>query len=107
MLTAEIGGSKCFFFFFLRFVIYTINTPFLFPPLHIHRFIQIDRTNSHTLPSIFENIDRRVSSKMYKLAYAPIEDSDKPAHPFSLIRVIDERSMGTRRQGSTVSSGEM
>ena len=41
---------------------------------------------------------------MHKLACGPIEDSDQPAHPFSLIRVIDERSMGARRQESNNSS---
>ena len=42
-------------------------------------------------------------SKMYKFALAPIEDSDQPAHPRSLIWVLDRRSMGS--QGSNVSSG--
>ena len=39
----------------------------------------------------------------HKLACTSIEDSDQPAHPRSLIRVFDERSMGS--QGSNVSSG--
>ena len=43
-----------------------------------------------------------VSSKSYKLAYAPIEDSDQPARPRSLIRVFDGRIMGS--QGSNVFS---
>ena len=38
------------------------------------------------------------------LAYAPIEDSDQPAYPCSLIRVFDVCSMGS--QGSNVSSDE-
>ena len=44
-----------------------------------------------------------VSSEMYMLACAPIEDSDQPAHPRSLIRVFDRSSMGSL--GSIVSSG--
>ena len=28
-------------------------------------------------------------SKMYNLSCAPIEDSDQPAHPYSLIRVSE------------------
>ena len=43
------------------------------------------------------------SSKRYTLACVPIEDSDQPAHPRSLIRVFDGRSMGSK--GSNVSSG--
>ena len=43
------------------------------------------------------------SSKTYKLACAPIEDSDEPDHPRHLIKVFDERSMGS--QESSVSSG--
>ena len=37
------------------------------------------------------------------MAYAPIEYSDQPAHPRSLIRVFDVRSMGS--PGFNVSSG--
>ena len=45
-----------------------------------------------------------VQQKMqFKLAVAPIIDSDQPAHPHSLIRVFDGRSMGS--QGIDVSSG--
>ena len=44
-----------------------------------------------------------VSSKRYKLEGSLIEDSDQTAHPRSLIRVFDERYMGS--QGSIVSSG--
>ena len=44
-----------------------------------------------------------VSSKRYKLAYGPIEDSDQPAHPCSLIRVFDGCSVDSH--GSNVSSG--
>ena len=44
-----------------------------------------------------------MSSIRYKLACAHIEDSDQTAHPRSLIRVIDGRSMGSL--GSKVSSG--
>ena len=43
-----------------------------------------------------------VSGKMYKSAYARLEDSDQAAHLRSLIKVFDGRSMGG--QGSTVSS---
>ena len=32
---------------------------------------------------------RAVSSKMYNLSCAPIEDSDQPAHPYSLIIVSE------------------
>ena len=49
-------------------------------------------------------IKEPVSSEKYKLACAPIEDSDQPARPRSLIRFFDERSMGS--QGSSLSSGE-
>ena len=44
-----------------------------------------------------------MSSKRYRLACVPIEDSDQPAYLFSLIRVIDRCSLGS--QGSIVSSG--
>ena len=44
-----------------------------------------------------------VSSKIYKLACAPIEDSDQTAHLRSLIRVFNERSLGS--QASNVSLG--
>ena len=44
-----------------------------------------------------------VFSIIYKLAFAPIEDSDQPAYSHSLIRVCDGRSMGS--QGSKVSLG--
>ena len=44
-----------------------------------------------------------VSSETYKFACAPIEDSDQPAHLRGLIRVFDERSMGS--QVYIVSSG--
>ena len=44
-----------------------------------------------------------LSSKSYKLACAPIEDSDQSAHSRSLIRVFNERSIGS--QGFSVSSG--
>ena len=37
------------------------------------------------------------------MACVPIEDSDQPVHPCSLIKVFDGRSMGS--QGSKVSSG--
>ena len=37
------------------------------------------------------------SSKRYKLACAPMEDSDQPAHPHSLIRVFNGRFMGSQR----------
>ena len=44
----------------------------------------------------------QVSSKRYKLTCTPIKDSDQPAHPQSLIRVFNVRSMGN--EGSNVSS---
>ena len=44
-----------------------------------------------------------VSNKRYKLACAPIEDSDQTAHPPSLIRVCDGPSMDS--QGFNASSG--
>ena len=44
-----------------------------------------------------------MSSKILKLVWAPIVDSDQPAHPRSLIRVFDGRSIG--RQVSNISSG--
>ena len=37
-----------------------------------------------------------MSGKWNKLAFAPIEDSDQPAHPHSLIRVFDGRSMDSQ-----------
>ena len=39
----------------------------------------------------------------YKIACAPIDDSGKPAHPCSLIRVFARQSLGS--QGSQPSSG--
>ena len=59
------------------------------------------------LQSLFkpESLIDPVSSKMFKLVYAPIEDSGQPAHPRSLTRVVDRRSMS--RQRSEVSSGEI
>ena len=44
-----------------------------------------------------------VSKSYYKLVWAPIKDSDQPAHPHILIRVFDGCSMGS--QGSSVSLG--
>ena len=47
----------------------------------------------------FQNtVNYPVSSKRYKLAWAPIGDSDQSAHMRSLIRVFDARSIGS--QGS-------
>ena len=43
------------------------------------------------------------SNHRYRFACVPIEDSDQPAHPRSLIKVFDGRSMES--QGSYVSSG--
>ena len=43
------------------------------------------------------------SSERYKLACAPIEDSDQAARPHRLIRVLNGCSMGS--QGSNVSAG--
>ena len=51
----------------------------------------------------------RKSSKRYKLLYTSIDDSDQPAHPRSLIRVLDGRPMGSKESNvckeSNVSSG--
>ena len=44
-----------------------------------------------------------VTSLRYKLARAPIEDSDQPAHPHRLIRVVDGHSIGCHE--SNLSSG--
>ena len=41
-----------------------------------------------------------LSSKRYMLACAPIKDSDQLSHLLSLIRVFDERSLGS--QGTNV-----
>ena len=43
-------------------------------------------------------------SKRYKLACAPIQGSDKPVHPYRLIRVFIGHCMGS--QGSYVSQAE-
>ena len=43
-----------------------------------------------------QNSNDPVSSKMYKLASAPIEDSDQPALLRILIRVFDRRSRGSK-----------
>ena len=43
-------------------------------------------------------------NKMYKLACAPIEDSDQHANPGSLIRIFGVRSVGN--QGPNVSSAD-
>ena len=56
-------------------------------------------SNGHSeFPSSFEP----VTSKLCKLACASIEDSDQPAHPYSLIIVFDGHSMGS--QWSNISS---
>ena len=47
--------------------------------------------------------NQRVSSMRKKLACVPIEDSEQPAHPHSLIRVFDGRSIAS--QESSISSG--
>ena len=46
-----------------------------------------------------------MSSKRYRLAYAPIEDSDQPVHLHILIRVINGGSIGS--QGSNVSNSRV
>ena len=46
---------------------------------------------------------RVMSPESYTFACVPIEDSDQPAHPPSLIRVFDRPSTG--RQGSNISLG--
>ena len=50
-----------------------------------------------------QTLIKHVSSKRYKLASAPIEDSDLTAHERSLIWVFNWLSMGS--QGSNVSLG--
>ena len=54
--------------------------------------------------TFYNKIAQPVSSKRYKLAYAPIEDSDQPAQVRRLISVFDERPVGIQR--SNVSSDE-
>ena len=53
---------------------------------------------------MWENVSDqdRVLTKSYKLACSPIIDLDQPAHPRSLIRVFDGRSMGSL--GSIISA---
>ena len=53
--------------------------------------------------AFFSTLFEPVSSKWYKLARAPIEDSDQPTLPRSLIRVFDGCSFGS--QGLKFSSG--
>ena len=48
-------------------------------------------------------LNEPASNQRYKSAYAPIEDSDQPAHPHSLIKISNERFVGS--QWSKVSSG--
>ena len=55
------------------------------------------------LTSPLDNKFEQESSIRYKLASAPIEDSDQPAQARSLIRVFDGGSMCS--QGSNVSTG--
>ena len=45
-------------------------------------------------------LNELVFSKMYKLACAPIKDSDQPVYVHSLIRVFDGHSFGS--QGPTI-----
>ena len=47
-----------------------------------------------------QTYNQLISNKRYKLASVPIKDSDQPAHPCSLIRVLDWRSMDC--QGSKI-----
>ena len=51
---------------------------------------------------IIEIVHEPEYSERYKLTYAPIEDSDQPVHPHSVIRAFNGRSMGSR--GYNVSS---
>ena len=44
-----------------------------------------------------------MSNKQYRFDCAPIQGSDQPAHPRSLIRVFDRHSMTS--QGSNISTG--
>ena len=47
-------------------------------------------SNKHCLLTFFISADfEPVFSKRYKLACVPIDDSDQPAHPRSLIRAFD------------------
>ena len=66
--------------------------------LHLCTCSASDCTDSSVLTP-----NQPVTIQTYKLAYAPIEDSDQPAHSRSLVRVFDGRSVGS--QGSNVSSG--
>ena len=43
-----------------------------------------------------DTISEPVTSKMYTLAYVPIEDSDQPAFLRSLTRVFDGHFMGSQ-----------
>ena len=66
-------------------------------------FIQISRTFYKQTVETLQKLIGPVSSKSYKLAFAPIEDSDQPAHSCSLISVFDVRSMSS--QASNIVSG--
>ena len=68
------------------------------PKLHLLTLERVLGVDSPVVPN-----NEPVSSIWYNFPCAPIEDSDQSAHPRSLIRVFDGRSMGS--QGSDVSSG--
>ena len=53
----------------------------------------LERAGSSPLVVYAISIHEPVTSKIYKLACAPIEHSDQPAHPSSLIRVFDGSSL--------------
>ena len=46
-----------------------------------------------SIKSLVKQFTLEQGTKMYKLAFPPIEDSDQPVHRQSLIRVFDGRSM--------------
>ena len=64
-------------------------------------FLKSCHNSSQTAPLV--KYVRAVVQQKVKYGCARIEDSDQPVHPRSLIRVFDERSMGS--QGFNVSSG--
>ena len=70
---------------------------------YLQQTISADDTLSCIFFLALEGFNDPVSSKRYTLACEPIEDSDQPRYPRSLIRAFVGRSMGS--QVSNVSSG--
>ena len=62
------------------------------PKLHLLTLERVLGVDSPVVPN-----NEPVSSIWYNFPCAPIEDSDQPAHPRSLIRVFDGRSMDSKR----------